>query len=858
MHQFHRWLAPLALALAGCAQTPLEVPGLRQAVDLEDQSRIKVQAVSGRRKQNPNYIPPPDLAPFWHAPNDTNGAVDDEPAFSEDGDCAFNLEIRVSDPEGRALTFSEPSGDWPDGCTADYNTAQVSGSPTTAGSGSVTVRACDPLPANNCTNQVFNWTVEAGGDVTAPSTPGTPTLVSQDATQVVIQWTASTDASGIDYYEVHRALNACDQAFALASGGTIDAPLTQFTHSNNQGIDRCYKIKAFDNAGNASAFSGTYLNTVFGGPGAADTIVDADGSEISAAWAAATAGDIIEIRTVTPGGTETTPEPITCTNKDGTNGNEIILRVRSGDNVIIDAPNFSLDVTGCDYWKIDGQDSDRSGLRFGDVTDWNTTTFTYNQDRGVNIDGAAHHFELRNLTIYGGASFTCNLIDRTTNIWRLSNVIVDLCGTNNTPGGLDTGDLIRTQGFNYIIEDSEFRHGGHNGLSVYGGWGVLRDVIASGDWTDKATGFPGARSMAFLMGNQENWQPDNVSTSSFGRILAERMDIRDNASAADRGDSAAFKLQGFGLIMRDSIIACDDGVMIKGPGYTDVGTATGEIMSRSHLYNNTVTGCEGIWFNTDGGFASAMSALNQQNLAFKNDIFSLVGTGITQPHAVYWDNDKAGATAQLNGHANAWKGSLWQFNNFSGPSANMQFKLLGPGAATVAITNCTTWPNQICNNTNGTPTFVNESARTRAGLILQAGSAVGINDGTHLTTTTDAGTADTTLTFADPYYFYAGADPATWNLAYFGEVGDDICVGAATATTAENAQATRIITINYATGAVTVTVGVDHVNGSKVWKRTQGSATCADAWDGRGIQTGAFLIEPAANMDVFDDVRRAA
>jgi hypothetical protein len=832
MTRFQRLAARLVLALAPCL-------AFGQAVS----TSVRLESVSGVRRTNPNYIPPPDLAPFWHAPNDVNGAVDDEPSFSEGGDCAFNLDIRSSDPEGRLLTLSEPSGDWPAGCTADYNTGLVTGIPTTAGSSSVTVRACDPLPAQNCTNQVFNWSVEAGGDVTAPTTPGTPTLVSQDATQVIIQWAASTDASGIDYYEVHRALNACDQAFALASGGTIDAPTAQFTHSNNQDLARCYKIKAFDNAGNASAFSGTYLNGVYNANPDPDFIVAVDGSDISAAWAAAAAGDIIEIRNTVAGVTQTTTESITCTNHDGASGNEIVIRVRAGDNVIVDSGLDSLDVTGCDYWKIDGTDTDRSGITFGDVTDWTTGTHTFNQDRGVTIDGASSFFELRNLTVYGGSNFTCNLIDRTTHHFRLSNVKFDLCGTNDTgAGNLDDGDLVRIQGFNFIIEDSEFSHGGHNGLSVYGSYGVIRDTIADGDWTDKATGSAGARSMSFLMGNQVNYQPGNANPGVFGPVLAEGMTIRNNGPSGDQTDNAAFKLQGFGLILRDSIIPCGTGAMITGPGYNDIGTNVGQVMSRGKLYNNTANGCEAIWYNADGAYVATMGAANQQNYAFKNNLFANTATGIRQANAVYWDADKAGATAVLNGHANSWKGSVWDSNNFSGGSANMQFKLLGVGAATVGVATCQnglncTWAANILNNTNATPTFVNLAAGTRAGYTLQAGSPAGINDGTHLTTTSDAGVADTTLILADPYYFYAGADAGTWNLGYFGETGDDICVGATTGTAAVNAQPTRIITINYATGAVTVATAVDHVAGSKVWKRAQGSATCADAWDGRGIHT---------------------
>ena len=407
----------------------------------------------------------------------------------------------------------------------------------------------------------------------------------------------------IDYYEVHRALNACDQSFSLASGGTIDAPVVQFTHSNNQDVARCYKIKAFDNAGNASSFSGTLLNDVFSGD-APDTIVAVDGSDISAAWAAASPGDIIEIRTSSPGGTQTTTEPITCSNKDATSGNEITIRVRAGDNVIVDAALYSLDVTGCDFWKIDGTDSDRSGITFGDFTDWNTSTHTYNQDRGINIDGGAHHFELRNLTFHGGNSgvATCNLIDRTTSVFRLSNIKGDLCGIAEGQG---SQDLIKVQGFNYIIEDSEFTHGGHNTLVPMGGFGVIRDTLVSGDWTDKGVGGEGSRATMLSPGDQRNWIPDNVQTTKFGPLMLERMDIRDNRDGEQK-QNPAFKLNGFGIIIRDSIIQCGANEAITGNVFNDIGTATGEVYARGKVYNNTVNNCDGIWSGND-------SPLHQQH-----------------------------------------------------------------------------------------------------------------------------------------------------------------------------------------------------------------------------------------------------
>ena len=41
-------------------------------------------------------------------------------------------------------------------------------------------------------------------DTTAPSVPGGLTAVAQSSTQILVSWTASTDASGISGYNVYR------------------------------------------------------------------------------------------------------------------------------------------------------------------------------------------------------------------------------------------------------------------------------------------------------------------------------------------------------------------------------------------------------------------------------------------------------------------------------------------------------------------------------------------------------------------------------------------------------------------------------------------------------------------------------
>lgn len=90
-------------------------------------------------------------------------------------------------------------------------------------------------------------------DTTAPTTPGTPTA-SITNLQVSLAWTASTDAVGVDHYELHRSGTT---GFTPNSGTLIASP------PGNSWVDNTpiagtyyYKVIAVDAANNKSAASG--------------------------------------------------------------------------------------------------------------------------------------------------------------------------------------------------------------------------------------------------------------------------------------------------------------------------------------------------------------------------------------------------------------------------------------------------------------------------------------------------------------------------------------------------------------------------------------------------------------------------
>ncbi|MFL6072820.1 MAG: PQQ-dependent sugar dehydrogenase [Mycobacteriales bacterium] len=89
----------------------------------------------------------------------------------------------------------------------------------------------------------------SGGDPVPPTPPGTPTLVSDTASSVTIQWTASTDNVGVTGYDIYHDGQLCDSVDGNTLTGTCDglSPETQYG----------FYVNAKDAAGNVSQPSGT-------------------------------------------------------------------------------------------------------------------------------------------------------------------------------------------------------------------------------------------------------------------------------------------------------------------------------------------------------------------------------------------------------------------------------------------------------------------------------------------------------------------------------------------------------------------------------------------------------------------------
>jgi hypothetical protein len=102
-------------------------------------------------------------------------------------------------------------------------------------------------------------------DTTAPSAPGGLTA-SKSGNDVVLNWSASTDDVGVAGYEV-----SINDGAPFSVGTALS-----YTHAGQAGKTNTYKVRAFDGAGNRSAFSSTAYSYASPGTGSLGTELSAN------------------------------------------------------------------------------------------------------------------------------------------------------------------------------------------------------------------------------------------------------------------------------------------------------------------------------------------------------------------------------------------------------------------------------------------------------------------------------------------------------------------------------------------------------------------------------------------------------
>lgn len=139
-------------------------------------------------------------------------------------------------------------------------TVQFAPTATGAVTGTVTITSNATASPQSVT---LNGTGTAGTDVTPPTTPTTLTATSPTASTAALNWSASTDSggSGLAGYKVERcAGSGCSNFAQIATPATNSFGDTGLAASKIYG----YRVRAYDNAGNVSAYSNVATITTLG------------------------------------------------------------------------------------------------------------------------------------------------------------------------------------------------------------------------------------------------------------------------------------------------------------------------------------------------------------------------------------------------------------------------------------------------------------------------------------------------------------------------------------------------------------------------------------------------------------------
>ncbi|HEX6638619.1 MAG TPA: putative Ig domain-containing protein [Steroidobacteraceae bacterium] len=232
--------------------------------------------------------PTPNRAPVLGNPGNQSGYTG----------VAVALQLAATDADGDALAYS--AGGLPTGLSIASTTGRISGTPTKAGSFTVTVTASDGRAS---ASQVFIWTLTVR-DTTAPSRPSLSATVSNGRPS--LSWSASSDNVGVAGYIIYRSTNGTQGSeVARVSLGTRTWVDIQFQEK----VRYTYSVKAFDAAGNLSPLSTLRSVTPSQVPSTPKLTIGLSNGDPRLTWAASTdnvgvAGYIVYRATSSSGGSE--------------------------------------------------------------------------------------------------------------------------------------------------------------------------------------------------------------------------------------------------------------------------------------------------------------------------------------------------------------------------------------------------------------------------------------------------------------------------------------------------------------------------------------------------------------------------
>jgi PKD repeat protein len=126
---------------------------------------------------------------------------------------------------------------------------------STAGSYTVALTVTGPGGSNTKSVPGF-ITVTTAADTQAPTVPSGLTGAAASSTSVSLRWNASTDNVGVTGYQIHRCVGSTCSNFTQIATASGTSYTDNGVSGGPAGTTYNYAVKAFDAAGNVSAFSG--------------------------------------------------------------------------------------------------------------------------------------------------------------------------------------------------------------------------------------------------------------------------------------------------------------------------------------------------------------------------------------------------------------------------------------------------------------------------------------------------------------------------------------------------------------------------------------------------------------------------
>lgn len=498
---------------------------------------------------------------------------------------------------------------------------------------------------------------------------------------------------------------------------------------------------------------------------------------------AAVSGQVVEIQADPQGSTEYFNEELTLDTTNGDPFNEIVVRGRQGDTIVLytDDPNGDiLTLSNDSYWTFQrlqfGRTSEPSPPTGTALNGWiygagaNEGRFAVEHRRWLqSVDDPSSYITFIDTVSYGGRAFDGGMVDVDASHFAFIRHDFRYAGINNGGGSPDRdGNTLTFRGSNSIFIEVTGKFGGHDNLSVESPYVVVRKSIFDGDWTLYESNNPGRGNRAFT-------NEGTVGSSPYGPNLIEKNVIR-NADFDRSGDSQPCgKFLGYRNIVRQNyLFDC-----LTGPAYNQSGGVAAGVAATNQwrIYNNTEDNNDMTLESTDNRLGSVADD-DYREFVYKNNISANLGDGDSDAgeHIRVMRNNSSPAV----GDPDDWRLSIIENNILHVTSGGFKTRLAGTGGSnnetTVALAEAE-WPNVLSNNITTAPTYLAQGDRdsdvyqTAIDAFAPAVGSAQLGTAAAHTQADGSGSSESIITVDDPFYFVVLEDSNYFDMQYFVDKG---------------------------------------------------------------------------------------